>query len=83
MRVFACGNCGQLVYFENSRCERCGSQLGFAPEPLALVALRPAPDGSETYQPLDGAPPVQRCANAQTAGCNWLVPAGAASLCPA
>jgi len=23
---------------------------------------------------------VQRCANAQTAGCNWLVPAGAASL---
>ena len=39
MRIFSCGNCGQLVFFENLRCERCGTELGFLPDRLALVAL--------------------------------------------
>lgn len=81
MRVFTCGNCGQLVYFENSRCERCGSELGFLPETMALAALRPMPDGAG-YEPLvDGAAPVQRCANAVSANCTWLTPVGPPSLC--
>jgi hypothetical protein len=81
MRVFTCGNCGQLVYFENSRCERCGSELGFLPDSLALVALQPTTEG-EGLAPLGAShDPVQRCANTQTAACNWLTPVGPATLC--
>lgn len=85
MRVFACDACGQRVYFENGRCERCGSELGFLPDRLRLVALRAVDDGG--FETMDAAPArVRRCANAQTAGCNWLTPAeeppGPAMLCP-
>ena len=83
MRIFSCGNCGQLVFFENLRCERCGTELGFLPDRLALVALDPAPDGAPAFTTRDGGEPVQRCANAANAGCNWLAPAGEASLCRA
>jgi hypothetical protein len=29
VRAFSCGNCGQLVFFENSSCLRCGADLAF------------------------------------------------------
>ena len=68
MRAFSCGHCGQLLFFENSRCLRCGTEQGFSPGRLDLVAL-PAADCS-------------RCANATLAQCNWLVESGdAESLC--
>jgi hypothetical protein len=82
MRVFTCASCGQLVYFENDHCERCGAQLGFDPGRLALVTLAPpAPDG--TLAPLRGPGAYRRCGNAATAACNWLVPADAPGLCRA
>ena len=31
MRAFACSHCGQLLFFENSHCLRCGTALGFLP----------------------------------------------------
>jgi hypothetical protein len=83
MRVFNCGACGQLVYFENGRCERCGSELGFLPETLELVALAPGDGGEDRAVVGRDGPPARRCANAQTAGCNWLTPAGAPTLCVA
>ena len=39
MRLFECQNCGQLLYFENNRCEKCGLLLGHLPD---LSALAPA-----------------------------------------
>ena len=42
MLSFACGHCGQLVFFENSVCLHCGTPLGFVPERLELVALEGA-----------------------------------------
>ncbi|MEO1089425.1 MAG: putative zinc-binding metallopeptidase [Pseudomonadota bacterium] len=71
MRLFACGSCGQTLYYENTRCERCGHELGFATADLALSALRP--DGSVWWR-LD-APEgrYRRCANTWAIGCNWLV----------
>ena len=40
MRLFSCQNCGQMLYFENTRCERCGHRLGFvADEHQTLHAL--------------------------------------------
>jgi hypothetical protein len=57
VRAFTCGNCGQLVFFENSVCLRCGFALGFDPGSRSLVLA-----GNST-----------RCANASVAACNWLV----------
>lgn len=32
MKLFKCQACGQLLYFENHTCERCGHRLGYLPE---------------------------------------------------
>ena len=36
MRSFACRNCGQQIFFENSRCLNCDAPLGFEWEPREL-----------------------------------------------
>ncbi|MBX3015495.1 MAG: putative zinc-binding peptidase [Caldilineaceae bacterium] len=81
MKLFKCQNCDQLLYFENTRCERCGYALGYLWEERELSALTPADNG--LWQAL--ANPTQRyryCANAEHDACNWLVPAdGPESLC--
>jgi hypothetical protein len=82
MRAFACTNCGQLAYFENTLCESCGSELGFRPDTLELVALSPLDDGSAAYSVIgEEGVILQHCSNHQTAGCNWLTPAGPPGLC--
>ncbi|MTV24148.1 hypothetical protein FTX61_01740 [Nitriliruptoraceae bacterium ZYF776] len=58
MHAFSCGRCGQLVFFHNSACLRCGAPLGFDPDVLDLVVVDD---------------PDRRCANAEVAACNWLV----------
>ncbi|MGA9856953.1 MAG: putative zinc-binding metallopeptidase [Solirubrobacteraceae bacterium] len=64
MLSYACGHCGHLVFFENSLCLNCSTELGFVPEELDLVAL----EG-------DAATGRYRCANAKLAKCNWMVSA--------
>lgn len=87
MKAFACDNCGNLVFFENVRCIKCGFALGFVPNELELSALKPASDG--TWQPLS---PVVKtgsgfrsCVNgSEYQVCNWLIPAeDQNSLCKA
>jgi hypothetical protein len=85
MKLFACDNCQQTLYFENSRCVNCGEAQGYAPELARLVTLRRSPDGAadtfETpltnYHAADRPPPRYRlCRNAREHdACNWLVPA--------
>ncbi len=29
MKLFECQKCGQLLHFENTRCERCGRTRGY------------------------------------------------------
>jgi hypothetical protein len=65
MRAFTCGHCGQLVFFENSLCLRCSSELGFVPSRLDVVAL--------TEERAAG---LRRCANVTLAGCNWMLESG-------
>jgi hypothetical protein len=83
MKLFECQDCGQLLYFENTRCERCGRVLGYLPEPAALSALV-AGDG-DRWHPLSAPERAYRlCANAAHEACNWLVPADApGALCQA
>jgi hypothetical protein len=54
---FACPHCSALVFFENSACLACGTELGYSRAERRLVR---ADSG-------------RRCANAQIAECNWLV----------
>lgn len=74
MKLFECQNCGQALYFENTRCESCGLRLGYLPERETITALQEA-DG--VWRAL--AAPYGRyrfCANAQHDDvCNWLVAA--------
>lgn len=68
MRAFRCSNCHQLLFFENSRCLSCESELGFLPSTLQLVRLEEHPG-------------VPRCANVSVARCNWLVEEPGEELC--
>jgi hypothetical protein len=80
MKLFRCQACAQVLYFENTRCERSGHALGYLPEEVELSALEPlepAGDGTARWRPLaDPNSEVRFCANAQYEACNWLVPAG-------
>jgi hypothetical protein len=69
MLAFACDNCGQVLFFENSVCLRCGASLGFQADQFDIVGL-------------DTQPQLRTCENLKTARCNWLLtPAESGPLC--
>lgn len=72
MKLFKCTNCGQLIYFENSRCEKCGHGLGFNPDTLCLAALVPAGDEWFTLLNEDDDKKYRYCSNHIYEVCNWL-----------
>ena len=78
MKLFKCQNCGQVLFFENRTCGRCGRQLGFLPEMGELSALEPG--GAAGWRAFV-APEAGwwLCANAEHDACNWLLPAGSAA----
>jgi hypothetical protein len=62
VKLFTCDNCGQTLYFENSRCMSCGLALAFNPDSARLAVLRE---------------PALLCRNGREHdACNWLVPVG-------
>jgi len=78
MKLFSCSNCGNVLYFENIRCEKCGHALGYLPDANRLLPL--AADG-DTLRAVaeDGGVEerygaLRRCANAAHDACNWLLP---------
>jgi len=80
MKVFACSNCRQVVFFENVQCTRCGVPLAYLPDRRIVSALEEAPGPSEgptAYVAL--APAAERaryrlCENYVHHGvCNWAV----------
>lgn len=76
MKLFKCQVCDQLLYFENTKCEKCDHVLGYLPDQNMLSALEP--DGDQ-WRAL-AAPRQARfmfCANAAHDACNWLVPTSA------
>ena len=75
MKLFSCQNCQQVVYFENTSCERCGHTLGYIPELETVsaverqgIAWRALADTKRSYR---------FCANWELNACNWLVPVSA------
>src|SRR5580658_10005773 len=76
MKLFKCQHCEQLLYFENTACERCGYRLGFLPEIMTLSAVKPEGD---VWRALAVNKKTFRfCANAEFGVCNWMVEASAA-----
>jgi hypothetical protein len=73
-RAFRC-RCERSVFFRNSQCLGCGSELGYEPRAGELRPLEPGPDAG-TWR-LHGDPAAvtyRRCANFDSvAGCNWLL----------
>lgn len=61
MKLFACPNCDQRLYFENARCLACGSAVLYDPQGAAFV--------------LQGESAIS-CTNAAECDCNWIADAG-------
>lgn len=78
MRLFSCQKCGNLLHFENTSCEQCGSALGFLPRHGLLSAFEA--DGVTAMLDRQAWKP---CANAAQEACNWRLAADdAESFCP-
>ncbi|AQU88000.1 hypothetical protein B0W47_11540 [Komagataeibacter nataicola] len=77
MKLFFCQSCRQILFFENTACERCGHTLGYLPEQTELSALDAL--GGDLWKPL-AAPDQARalCANNAHSACNWLAQPGQA-----
>jgi hypothetical protein len=71
MKNFVC-TCGQLLFFENTRCLQCGSEVGFDPEKMSMYPLQDmATTASNSF-----------CKNRHDYGvCNWFVTQPDASFC--
>ncbi|HYD95340.1 MAG TPA: putative zinc-binding peptidase [Noviherbaspirillum sp.] len=79
MRTFHCDKCGQLVFFENVRCENCGSTLGYQPYLRAINAYEETQDDLfRSLNPVDAGRLYKKCVNYAREGvCNWMLEAGA------
>ena len=74
MKLFSCQGCGQLLYFENVRCENCGRFLGYLPDKTEISALEPGAEGlSATLVAPETA--YKFCRNYEAGVCNWMVAA--------
>lgn len=87
MKVFHCDHCGQLLFFENVNCVRCGRALAYVPELSHLVSLDPlsSPDGPTRWSSPFLGREFRLCSNYSNHNvCNWALPAAdPESLCKA
>lgn len=74
MQLFKCQNCQQVLYFENTTCEKCGLRLGYLPEQGVLSAVKP--DGPNWVALANSKARYRFCANWEDHACNWMVDAG-------
>ena len=74
MKTHHC-TCGQLLFFENVRCIKCGRDVGFLPDALQMSSLDPddgfyLPTASEA-----AGRRYKKCLNyEEEAVCNWMIP---------
>lgn len=73
MKIYTC-TCGQSLFFENTRCLRCGAETGYCPACNHVTPLIPRGDGTYTCgEPSCGAH-LAKCANyAEFGVCNRCV----------
>jgi hypothetical protein len=71
MKLFACQSCGNPLYFENTRCERCQHLTAYLPDLEMLSAVEP--DGDRWIALVDPGKRYRFCANWELNACNWMV----------
>ena len=76
MKLFECQSCGNVLYFENTTCNKCGHRVAYMPERNAMTAIEPMADDVRWIPLADIDQPRFLCENAQHDVCNWLVPPG-------
>jgi hypothetical protein len=77
MKIFHCGRCDHLVFFENTACVSCGRLLAFLPDRQEMAALEPG-DGGLWRAVAPGAEGklYRLCVNyREEKVCNWAVAA--------
>lgn len=52
MKTFHCTHCNQQVFFENVRCERCDSKLGYLEDIDDISAFAPDDNNDGTWRTL-------------------------------
>jgi hypothetical protein len=73
VKRFKC-TCGRRIFFDNTSCVSCGSPVGFDPERIEVLTLRPV--SAARYVSTAGLE-YRYCGNGiEHEVCNWLVPAG-------
>jgi hypothetical protein len=72
MKLFECQNCRQPLYFENTRCESCGRQLGYLPSRDTVTALQG--NNGSLHALAEPKGEYRYCANVEHNVCNWLLP---------
>lgn len=77
MKLFSCQGCGQLLYFENIRCESCGRALGYLADITEISALEPLADSGFEVLAAPGKA-YKFCRNYDAGMCNWMLPADSA-----
>jgi hypothetical protein len=83
MKRFTCERCGQVVYFENVRCEKCRYALGYSSESNEMSSLESTKQDLWTAA---SGKEFRYCLNSRLGACNWLIPGDAPadrSLCSA
>lgn len=74
MKLFVCQACGNVLYFENRACERCGHRVAFLPEKETMSAIE---SDEEAWRTLAGKGESRMlCRNAEYDSCNWLTDPG-------
>lgn len=73
MKIFQCNKCHNLIFFENTVCEKCGSLLGYLDRQNVLSAL--IEEGNDWRALADATGTYRFCSNHAHGVCNWLVPA--------
>jgi hypothetical protein len=76
MRTFTC-RCGNVLFFDNSLCLACNSEVGFCPQCQTISALVPSGEAGYACGNADCGAALVKCGNyAQHDVCNRMVPAG-------
>jgi hypothetical protein len=71
-RSYRC-RCGNVVFFDNTQCLACQSQLGYLPDEGRIAALDPGPEPG-TWRVQGRADLLKCCANRESpASCNWMM----------
>lgn len=76
MKTFYCDHCGNLVFFENTTCVKCGHALGFLPDIQDISALDPVPENKFRALAASAKGKLYRsCRNGRDHQvCNWYIP---------